>query len=104
MELFFLLHREYPPYYKWTFRALQNLDEEGTFSEKVQELAETCPSREAWKGTAYHPNRLNYKDRIISIAEELAYAIVKMLQEHVLSDSRDLYLERHVNVVLGNQW
>ena len=104
MELFFLLHREYPPYYKWTFRALQNLDEEGTFSEKVQELAETCPSREAWKGTAYHPNRLNYKDRIISIAEEFAYAIVKMLQEHALSDSRDLYLERHVNVVLGNQW
>ena len=34
MELYFLLKREYPPYYKWTFRALTELDEEGIFTAK----------------------------------------------------------------------
>ena len=76
----------------------------GEYADKIQELADTEISLSAWDNTRYQPARPNYKDRIISIAEELAYAIVKMLQEHVLSDSRDLYLERHVNVVLGNQW
>ena len=40
MELYFLLAREYPPYYKWTFRALCALDGEGSFSAKIRELAE----------------------------------------------------------------
>ena len=40
MELYFLLKREYPPYYKWTFRALTELDRAGTFSGKIKALAE----------------------------------------------------------------
>ena len=32
MELFFLMKREYPPYYKWTYRALNELDAEGVFA------------------------------------------------------------------------
>lgn len=100
MELYFLLKREYPPYYKWTYRALCELDAEGIFSAKIQELAEEPLSRNAWKGTAYHPNRQNYKDRIVSLSEEIGSEIELMLREQNLITSPGRYLEMHVNKVL----
>ena len=84
MELFFLLKREYPPYYKWTYRALSDLDGEGSFSAKIKEAAEERIRTEAWEGTKYLPNRLNYKDRIVSLSEEIASEIEQMLVERDL--------------------
>ena len=100
MELFFLLRREYPPYYKWTFRALSDLDGEGTFSAKIREAAETQIRCEAWEGTRYHPNRQNYKDRIVSLSEEIASEIEQMLVGQGLIRKRGRYLETHVDEVL----
>ena len=97
MELFFLLKREYPPYYKWTYQALRKLDEQGGFSEKIQELADTKCSREAWEGTAYHANRPNYKDRVVSLTEEIVSEIADMLISSGLTDVREFYLERYVS-------
>ena len=101
MELFFLLAREYPPYYKWTFRALCELDRAGVLSAKIGELAEEQIRREAWEGTRYHPNRLNYKDRIVSLSEEIASEIEQMLAEAGLIRVRSRYMEAHVNAVLA---
>ena len=101
MELFFLLNREYPPYYKWTFRALSGLDGEGTFSAKIREAAEERIRPEAWEGTRYHPNRLNYKDRIVSLTEEIASEIEQMLVRQGLIRRRGRYLELHVDEVLS---
>jgi hypothetical protein len=100
MELFFLLKREYPPYYKWTFRALSELDKEGTVSEKLRELSLERIGTEAWEGTRYHPNRLNYKDRIVSLSEEIACELEDMLVKAGLSRPRGRYLEAHVETVL----
>lgn len=102
MELFFLLRREYPPYYKWTYRALSDLDKEGIFSGKIRETAEEHIRPEAWEGTRYHPNRLNYKDRIVSLSEEIASEIEQMLVEKGLIRRRGRYLELHVDEVLSD--
>ena len=102
MELYFLLRREYPPYYKWTYRALSDLDKEGTFSGKIRETAEEHIRPEAWEGTRYHPNRLNYKDRIVSLSEEIASEIEQMLVEKGLIRRRGRYLELHVDEVLSD--
>ena len=100
MELFFLMKREYPPYYKWTFRALTALDREGTFSAKIKELSGERIRLEAWEGTRYHPNRQNYKDRIVSLSEEIASEIESMLAECGLIKVRGRYLEAHVGAVM----
>jgi hypothetical protein len=101
MELFFLLRREYPPYYKWMFRALGELDGEGIVSSKLSELSRERIRTEAWEGTRYHPNRLNYKDRIVSLSEEIACELEDMLIKAGLSRARGRYLESHVEAVLN---
>ena len=103
MELFFLLKREYPPYYKWTYRALTALDREGVFSAKLRELAQEPIRREAWEGTRYLPNRLNFKDRLVSLSEEIASELDCMLAETGLIRVRSRYLEAHVDAVLAGK-
>ncbi len=100
MELFFLLKREYPPYYKWTWRAMKELDTAGVLSGKIQELAGTCIDPGAWEGTKYHPNRQNYKDRIVSSTEEIASEIVWMMKEMRLIKNMGVYLETYVDEIL----
>lgn len=100
MELYFLINREYPPYYKWTFRALSEMDAQGEFSAKIKELSEERIRTEAWEGTRYRPNRLNYKDRIVSLSEEIASEIELMLKEKGLIRVMSRYLETHVEAVL----
>ncbi len=100
MELFFLLKREYPPYYKWTYRALTELDSEGIFSAKIRELAEEKLNQQAWNGTRYNPRRQNYKDHIVSLSEEIASLLEEMLHEKGLIQRYSRYLEMHVNDVL----
>ncbi len=100
MELFFLLKREYPPYYKWTWRALTDLDEEGVFSDKIRELSELKINPDAWIGTRYLPNRQNYKDRIVSLSEEIASLLEEQLAETKLIRIRGRYLETYVNDIL----
>ncbi|MCR4587593.1 MAG: DUF4037 domain-containing protein [Lachnospiraceae bacterium] len=105
MELFFLLHREYPPYYKWTYRALSALDTEGSFARKIAELAEEPVQKKAWEGTRYLPNRLNYKDRIVSLTEEIASEIEQMLEDAGIHSKRGRYLEQYVDeTLLGHKF
>ncbi len=103
MELYFLLKREYPPYYKWTYRALTELDREGVFAAKIRELAEEPLNQAAWEGTAYHPNRQNYKDRIVSLSEEIASELELLLNRQNLIRIRSRYLETHVEEVLSGR-
>ncbi|MBO4391973.1 MAG: DUF4037 domain-containing protein [Clostridia bacterium] len=100
MELFFLFRREYPPYYKWKYRALSELDRDGDFSKKISELASANISTEAWEDTRYRPNRLNYKDRIVSLSEEIASEIEQMMIKTGLTSAKGRYLELHVDSVL----
>ena len=100
MELYFLLKRTYPPYYKWTYQALKELDVSGEFSGKIQELADTKCDVGAWEGTKYHPNRINYKDRVVSLAEEIASEIAAIIMESGLAEARFLYLESYVNLLI----
>ncbi len=49
------------------------------FAVRIQKLADTKCNPEAREGTHYHPERLNYKDKEVSLEEEIAGEIVEML-------------------------
>ena len=98
MELFFLMKRIYPPYYKWTYRALKEHDD-GTLSQLIEELSAMPCKPEAWDGKGYDPDRLNMDDKIVELTEEIAKSIVSMLRENSLIKGRDPYLEIYVNEV-----
>ncbi len=100
MELFFLLNRIYPPYYKWTFRALKDIDCKKRFSRHIKDLAESSCNLSAWEYIRYMPNSLNMSDKIVVISEQIAEMLRDMMNESGLSDVKDAYLEEHINAVL----
>ena len=96
MELFFLLKRLYPPYYKWTFRRMTEVDNKGRFSGLIKQLSEAPCDVSKWD-SPYDPHRLNTKDNIVVLTEEIASEIVAMLRAKGLTEGFDPYLERYVN-------
>ena len=100
MKLFFLLKREYPPYYKWTYRALTEIDTNGSFARHIKDLAETPCNLSAWEHIRYMPDNLNMSDKIVVISEQVAEMLRTMLVESGLSHCDDAYLEKHIDEIL----
>ena len=100
MELFFLLKKEYPPYYKWTYRRLAELDETGSFAAKIRALAEAGCASAVWRDRKYNPDRPNLADPVVNLAEQIAADIVEMLRAEGFTEERDPYLERYVDDVI----
>ncbi|MBO7633663.1 MAG: DUF4037 domain-containing protein, partial [Lachnospiraceae bacterium] len=100
MELFFLLKKEYPPYYKWTYRKLTELDKTGSFAAKIRALAEAGCAVAFWKDRRYDPDRPNLADPVANLAEQIAADIVEMLRAEGFTEERDPYLERYVDDVI----
>ena len=98
MQLYYLMKRVYPPYYKWIYRRLDELDNGGRYSSLVKRLAESDIDLSLWKGE-YKANFLNISDPIIDCAEQIAAMIVDMLREKGLINSTDPYLERYVGEI-----
>jgi hypothetical protein len=101
MQLFFLLKREYPPYYKWTYRRLTELDREGAFSALLRDLSLRSCNTGAWEDKLYNPDKLNTDDETVVITEKIASHIVRMLGQRGFIRSTDPYLEKYVDEVLG---
>ncbi|MBP5261608.1 MAG: DUF4037 domain-containing protein [Clostridiales bacterium] len=100
MQLFFLLKREYPPYYKWTYRRLAEIDDDGRFATLISRLSECGINREAWAGKEYSGDYLNLTDRTVFNTEEIAAHLVSMMRKMGLIDNSAPYLEKHVDEVL----
>lgn len=100
MEIYFLMKRVYPPYYKWTYRRLAELDGNGPFSAKIRSLAEAGCAVAFWKDRKYNPDRPNLADPVVNLAEQIAADIVEMLRSQGLTGGTDPYLERYVDEML----
>ncbi len=103
MELFFLMKRVYSPYYKWTFRRLEEMDEDGTFAGLVRNFSALTCAEAAWKGVRYDADQLNTADPVVTGAEKLAQQIVSMLRGHGFISEDDPYLEKYVNSILQEE-
>ena len=92
------MKRVYPPYYKWIYRRLEELDNGGKYSALVKRLAESDIDISHWKGE-YKANFINISDPIVDSAEQIAEMLVDMLREKGLINSMDPYLERYVGEI-----
>jgi len=100
MELFFLLHRQYPPYYKWTYRRLCEI-EDGLYAERVRNLADASGDPGVWEGKRYSPGYINLSDPVVLSAEMLAESVTDLMAELGLITSSYKYLEKYVDVILN---
>jgi hypothetical protein len=100
MQLFFLLNRTYPPYYKWTFKKMEELEEVGDLSELIAKLAGTYLDLSKWEGLPYVADRLNLKDEVVSLTERIATRIATIMKNKGLVNYIDPYLEGYVGKVL----
>ena len=98
MQLFFLMKRVFPPYYKWTYRALTAIDTDGKYAKLIKELAESNGSDSMWD-LEYDAEFINVSDPIVRTAERLAGRIVTMLREHNLTEGTNPYLETYVEEI-----
>ena len=113
MQLFFLYKREYPPYYKWTYRRMEELDREpnvwslkslsgesGVYSELVRELSCETGDPECWKDRPYNSDRLNTDDKTVRLTEQIAARIVRFFGQRGLIRDIDPYPEKYVDEIL----
>ncbi len=100
MQLFFLMKRVYPPYYKWTYRRLTELDGNGVFSGLISRLAAAGCDPDKWENVTYRPDIPNFADDIVIAAERLGESILSMLRDNGLTNGVDPYLERYVDEIL----
>ena len=100
MELYFLLNKKYAPYYKWTYRALSELDNEGEYTMLIKKLASTLSDDASWRFITYNPRSINMKDKVIATAEEIAKALVILLRNNNLIEGNDSYLEIYINGII----
>ena len=98
MEIFFLMKRVYSPYYKWTYRKLSEIDEEGSYAGLIKELAECNLNGDMWD-LGYDVTFLNVSDPIVRISERLASRIADMLIDNNLTNSKVHYLEKYVDEI-----
>ena len=103
MQLFFLMKRSYAPYYKWTYRRLEELDTDGKYSALIIELAEASCDLSVWEDVPYRPNILNMSDPVILLAEKLAGYIAFFMRENHLITGLDRYLERYIDEILNSR-
>lgn len=99
MEIYFLLRRVYPPYYKWTYKALKQLDNEGTFSNLINDISDRDINKNAWF-KEYNPNIINVEDEVILLAEQIASYLLIMMKDNKLVNGQDLFLERYINQIM----
>ena len=102
MELYFLMKRVYPPYYKWTYRKMTEIDADGKYSSLIKELSVAECDVSAWEGKIYNGRYINMNDRIVLVAEQIAGLIVSMLRQHGLTEGYDPYLETYVDEMIAD--
>ena len=99
MELFFLLHRQYPPYYKWTYRRMCEI-EDGLYAQRVKDLACAVSDPSVWEGKQYSADYINLSDPVVLSAEMVAESVIDLMSQTGLVTASNKYLEKYVDAVM----
>lgn len=100
MDIAYVLHKKYTPYYKWKKRGLEEL---GTVPELLwicEELMCLPIQKKAWKGVRYSAAQLNVNDKGVLLLELLAKELLQKLKVQKLVDGNDPFLELYIGQIL----
>jgi hypothetical protein len=100
MNMCYLLHREYAPYYKWKRKGLNSLSNNAQFRAYLDEIAVTPCQKDAWTGVTYSPVTINTKDRIVVLFEAIAKELVDAMQRRGFITKNELFLEALIPEIL----
>ena len=100
MNMCYLLHREYAPYYKWKRKGLDNLSNNAAFRSYLDEISATPCQKTAWVGVNYSPVTINTNDRIVMLFESVARELVDALQRRGFVTGSELFLEALIPEVM----
>lgn len=102
MDLAYLLARTYAPYYKWKFKGLEKLINEGKWikidklfelNNLLVQLSELGCQVKAWENVDYDATTVNYKDKKLVIIDKIAEALLSELKAKDLATGDDIFLQ-----------
>ena len=99
MNMAFLMERIYGPYYKWKYRALQDLAGYGELAEILCQISVTGSQVSAWEGYTYDPRRINLSDQVEMLFEKAAVFLVGKLREKGLSQGNETFMDYHGAII-----
>ena len=99
MDIAYLLAREYPPYYKWTFRGLEKLPILKELPSLLTRLAVLLPQTDLWDSLDYSALRVFTEDPVICTVEEIAGLIVEEMNRQKIISGKEKFLESYVPVL-----
>lgn len=98
LSCIYLLNRKYKPYYKWSFKGLENLEKLSDIKPLLEELVLLPAQEEAWEDNV---QGINYNDKKIVIIEKICQKIITELTLQGLTKSTDDFLENHTQEVIS---
>ena len=99
MDITYLLAREYPPYYKWTFRGLEKLPVLKELPSLLRDLASMPPQTDLWDSLTYSALRVFTEDPVIRKVEEIACLLVEEMNRQKIIFGNEKFLESYVPVL-----
>ena len=103
MDLVYLLHRQYAPYYKWKKNGMNDFILSRKILPILEEIVKLPVQVKAWEGIKYHSSVVNKKDKCVDLFEAIALILLKELRKQSLVSGTDPFLERYVRQVMDGK-
>lgn len=101
MQIIYLTHKEYAPYYKWMYKGLSRIPGLVEMLEVIREISATDLQNEAWTDVKYNPYEVNNKDKIVCLFEKLAQYLLDIMKKSNIVTGKDVFLEHYVPELMG---
>lgn len=110
MELCYLLDCVYAPYYKWMRKGMETLGKRSAAPQKIikllDEISRLGLQAEAWEDEVYDSAKVNHKDRILVVFDQIAEELAEEMERQGLvrrrgsMDVQPPFLENYIGDVL----
>jgi len=99
LSCIYLLNKKYKPYYKWSFKGLDDCFKLKEVKPMIEDLVLLDSQKQAWE---QHTMGLNMNDKKVVLIEKICQKIITELKNQGLTNSDDDFLENHTLMVMSH--